>query len=82
MLSCAPPPLDELLIRAQNWSKAPYHSCLLSMIERELPYDRFPLYTQTNTGHLADVGSMWAHRLQRRPNIDPILGQRVVFAGH
>ena len=34
------------------------------------------------TTHRPNVGPMLAHRLRRRPHIDPTLGQGVVFAGN
>ena len=34
-----------------------------------------------DTRHWPNVGSMLADRLRRRPNIEPTLGQRLVFAG-
>ena len=34
-----------------------------------------------NTTRWTNVGSMLAHRLRRRPNIEPTLVQRVVLAG-
>ena len=38
-------------------------------------------YVPVNTERWSNGGSMLAHRLRRWPNIDPTLGQRLVFAG-
>ena len=35
-----------------------------------------------NTRRLLKIGSMLAHRLRRWANIEPALGERLVFAGY